>query len=157
MEKSCTILRHSLCLRTQWPPTPVRVATLSVETLPAPVGVIDSGVGQLQCAFVSYLMSCCRYHPPPPTVVNCGTLNDPPSGMVTVSNTTFGSTANYTCNPGHTLIGAATRTCDSSGMWSPNPPTCDRKFIATVLFLEDILTQFFVHTHTYIYIYIYSS
>ena len=34
-------------MKTQWPYTLVPVATLSLETAPGPVGVMESGVGQL--------------------------------------------------------------------------------------------------------------
>ena len=36
-----------------WPPTPVPLATLSMEVIIGLVGVIECGVGQLQCVRVS--------------------------------------------------------------------------------------------------------
>ncbi len=38
---------------TLWPPTPVTLATLSLETSPGLVGVIDCGLGYLQLVKVS--------------------------------------------------------------------------------------------------------
>ncbi len=36
-----------------WPPTPVTLATLSMEAAPGLVGVMECGVGQLQLVSVS--------------------------------------------------------------------------------------------------------
>ena len=57
-------------------------------------------------------------------VVNCGGLTDPENGAVTLSGTTFNSTATYSCNEGHNLVGDTTRTCLASGSWSDTTPTC---------------------------------
>jgi hypothetical protein len=57
-------------------------------------------------------------------LVDCGPLNDPVSGTVSASPTTYGSTANYTCNTGFGLSGSATRTCLADGNWSDTAPTC---------------------------------
>ncbi len=38
---------------TLWPPTPVSLDTLSLETAPGLVGVMEGGVGHLQCVSVS--------------------------------------------------------------------------------------------------------
>ena len=59
------------------------------------------------------------------TVVDCGTLNDPANGNVShTAGTTFGQTANYTCNTGYRLVGDSTRTCQATGVWSGSAPTC---------------------------------
>ncbi len=58
------------------------------------------------------------------TVVDCGSLFDPDNGMVTVTTTTFESTATYTCDTGYTLIGASTRMCGAGGSWTLMEPTC---------------------------------
>ena len=60
-------------------------------------------------------------------VVDCGSLDDPDNGQVNFSNTTFESTANYTCDLGYNLNGNSTRTCEASGEWSGDPPSCERK------------------------------
>ena len=62
-------------------------------------------------------------------VVDCGSLEDPDNGQVEFSNTTFESTANYTCDLGYSLNGNSTRTCEGSGEWSGNQPSCERKWL----------------------------
>ena len=52
------------------------------------------------------------------------------NGMVdTSSGTTFMNTATYTCDPGYTVMGNATRTCistgPSTGAWSSTAPICE--------------------------------
>ena len=42
---------------------------------------------------------------------------------------TPGSIANYTCENAYHLRGDVTRTCDSSGLWTDNEPTCVRKYL----------------------------
>ena len=61
------------------------------------------------------------------TVIDCGGLSSPTNGEVTVSTTTFGSTANYTCDTGNDLVGDTTRTCQADGQWSRSEPTCQSK------------------------------
>ena len=63
-----------------------------------------------------------------PAAVDCGTLTDPLNGQVTLTATTFMSTATYSCNSGYTLSGSTTRTCEANGTWSDTAPTCDRKY-----------------------------
>lgn len=36
----------------------------------------------------------------------------------------YGTVATYSCNPGYVLQGNSTRTCDHSGKWTLEPPTC---------------------------------
>ena len=63
-----------------------------------------------------------------PAAVDCGTLTDPQNGEVTLTATTFMSTATYGCNSGYTLSGNGTLTCEASGTWSDTAPTCVRKY-----------------------------
>ena len=52
-------------------------------------------------------------------------LTAPDNGTVnTPSGTTFGETAEYSCNDGFNLIGAANRRCQESGLWSGSEPSC---------------------------------
>ena len=52
-------------------------------------------------------------------------LSNPENGEVT-GNTLYGSQANYTCDPGFTLIGGNMyRTCRCNGTWSGMEPTCE--------------------------------
>ena len=62
-------------------------------------------------------------------VVDCGILKDPDDGQVEFSNTTFESTANYTCDLGYSLNGNSTRTCEANGNWSGDPPLCECKWL----------------------------
>ncbi len=56
---------------------------------------------------------------------NCLSLSSPTNGRVSASSTAVGSTATYSCNPGYSLVGASTRSCESQGSaWSGNTPSC---------------------------------
>ena len=58
----------------------------------------------------------------------CCNLDDPDNGQVELSNTTVGSTANYTCNQDYILSnGNSTRTCEANRQWSGSPPSCECK------------------------------
>lgn len=61
---------------------------------------------------------------------DCGTLPDPPNGMVTLSGTVQGSSAIYSCNNGFEfspIPDSTTRTCLESGAWNFVEPTCESK------------------------------
>ena len=59
------------------------------------------------------------------TVVDCGALSDPANGRVNnTAGTTYGQTATYSCNTGYDLVGDATHTCQSTGLWTGSAPTC---------------------------------
>ena len=59
------------------------------------------------------------------SAVDCGTLTNPANGRVSYSGrTTFGQTANYSCNTGYNLVGGSTRTCQATGDWSDSAHTC---------------------------------
>lgn len=62
------------------------------------------------------------------SVIDCGHLDDPENGTVSVSDTTYTSVANYSCDPGFGLIGDAMRTCSGTGNWSGSEPTCTSKY-----------------------------
>ena len=63
-----------------------------------------------------------------PLAISCNNLSDPSNGLVTISGTSLGSTAQYTCNYGYVLVGDAIRTCERSGEWSETEPVCERKY-----------------------------
>ena len=63
----------------------------------------------------------------PPAVVDCGGLPSPKFGTVTLSGTTYGSTAVYACNEGYGVVGMAVRLCQANKNWSGTAPTCNRK------------------------------
>ena len=56
--------------------------------------------------------------------MDCGSLNAPANGQVTLTGTTFGQTATYSCNTGYNLCGDSTHTCPATGQWSGSAPTC---------------------------------
>lgn len=59
------------------------------------------------------------------TAVNCGPLNNPLNGQVSLTGTTFIHMATYSCNSGHILTGGdAVRECQSDGTWSGEAPMC---------------------------------
>ena len=61
----------------------------------------------------------------PPLVVDCGNLTSPSNGTIFFPSTIFQSVASYMCDPGHSLVGESSRTCDGNGMWSGTAPTCE--------------------------------
>ena len=64
------------------------------------------------------------------TVVDCGTLTNPANGQVShTAGTTFGQTATYSCDVGYNLVGDNNRTCQATGRWSGNTPTCQGKLL----------------------------
>lgn len=59
------------------------------------------------------------------TVVNdCGLPPDPLHGSVSLTSTTVGAVATYSCATGYQLAGTAKRTCQADGTWSASAPTC---------------------------------
>jgi hypothetical protein len=57
-------------------------------------------------------------------LVDCGGLEDPPNGTVTLSVTTYESVANYSCNAGYNLNGGSSRICLNTSEWSGSRPHC---------------------------------
>ena len=58
--------------------------------------------------------------------VDCGGLDDPDSGEVSLTGTFLGSKATYSCNDGYVLEGESKRFCRSNGKWSGKAPKCER-------------------------------
>ena len=61
-------------------------------------------------------------------MLTCSQLVNPANGLVSVSNTPIvpGSTATYSCDDGHRLIGGSSvRVCSNDGMWTGEEPTCE--------------------------------
>ena len=58
-------------------------------------------------------------------VIDCGELDDPDNGQVSHDETTVGSIATYTCDPGFNIVGNMTRICQENGDWSGTEPTCE--------------------------------
>ena len=72
---------------------------------------------------------------------DCGPLNPPTDGLVSITGTTVGSTATYTCNDGFGLQGQSTRTCQTNGQWSGSAPICQRKLDVANLCIHALLSS----------------
>ncbi|XP_075681928.1 CUB and sushi domain-containing protein 3 isoform X5 [Rhinoderma darwinii] len=57
-------------------------------------------------------------------ITSCGELPVPPNGKKIGTQTTFGSTAIFTCDSGYMLVGSVVRECLSSGLWSGTETRC---------------------------------
>ena len=86
------------------------------------------------------MLPVCTLFNPYSTVVDCSTLNDPANGQVSITGTTFGETATYSCNTGYNLVGDNTRTCQATGVWSGNEPTCQCMFLfkLSILYVQEV-------------------
>ena len=60
-------------------------------------------------------------------ILDCGPLDSPCGASVSMLGTTVGSVATYSCDPGFSLVGDETRTCQSYGYWSGSVPCCENK------------------------------
>ena len=49
--------------------------------------------------------------------VDCEALPIPTNGQVSLNATVLGSMANYSCDPGYSLVGTPTRVCQEDGTW----------------------------------------
>ena len=57
-------------------------------------------------------------------IVDCGTLDHPANGSVSITGTTYLSTATYSCLDGFNISGSSERTCLSDGNWNSSVPSC---------------------------------
>ncbi|XP_012938062.1 sushi, von Willebrand factor type A, EGF and pentraxin domain-containing protein 1 [Aplysia californica] len=57
--------------------------------------------------------------------VSCGGLEDIRNGQVFYVDSTYLSQAKYSCDKGFELNGFAERTCEATGQWDPEQPTCE--------------------------------
>ncbi|KAB0371474.1 hypothetical protein FD755_016412 [Muntiacus reevesi] len=57
-------------------------------------------------------------------IISCGELPTPPNGNKIGTQTSYGSTAIFTCDSGFMLVGSAVRECLSSGLWSGSDTRC---------------------------------
>ncbi|XP_032808661.2 CUB and sushi domain-containing protein 3-like isoform X1 [Petromyzon marinus] len=58
------------------------------------------------------------------SLISCGSLSALPNGRKIGTQTGFGSTAIYRCDPGFTLLGSQVRECLASGLWSGTSNRC---------------------------------
>ena len=56
--------------------------------------------------------------------IDCGGLSAPSNGQISITATTIGSMATYSCDLGYTLNGNISRMCQSDGQWSSAQPSC---------------------------------
>ena len=56
----------------------------------------------------------------------CPLLAPPTNGSVLVSGQTVNSVAEYSCDAGFSLVGPASRTCQTSGTWTEDEPDCSK-------------------------------
>ena len=57
-------------------------------------------------------------------VVDCGKLEHPRNGIVTLKKTVYNSVAIYKCEGGYKLVGPSKRICLASGQWDGKAPIC---------------------------------
>ena len=65
--------------------------------------------------------------------VDCGSLDSPSNGNVSLSGTTFQSVAQYSCDMGYLLVGMESRQCQANRTWSGESPVCEGKVQASIL------------------------
>ena len=57
-------------------------------------------------------------------IINCTDPGTPINGVRTGMNLYYNSTVSYSCNTGYNLTGAASITCNATGLWSAPVPSC---------------------------------
>ena len=80
------------------------------------------------CMYLYNVDYICLYFNYPSKGVNCDRLQDPFNGQVTVTGTSPGSEAFYTCDSGFGLIGDSTRDCLPNGEWTGHEPTYESMY-----------------------------
>ena len=128
--RSQEIQHHMYVVRaTFWMvPTHVHVKNLDFGLMMLPLANVSYS-SQLKVLLL-YTSICVSFN----VAVDCGTLPDPDNGRVTVFETTLGSPAVYSCNPGFQLVGEARRICTDSGKWSDKEPACSRELNDSIRF-----------------------
>ena len=58
------------------------------------------------------------------TAVECGFPNTVENGGITGIDFTYPHTVHFVCNQGYRLVGNDSTTCQASGDWSAESPTC---------------------------------
>ena len=97
----------------------ITVLTISVYKLSYNVHVAILWWHALKCALCLYV------------AVDCGALVAPENGSVTVTMTTLGGVASYTCDSSFRLIGMDSRQCPENGTWSGDAPVCESNYRIT--------------------------
>ena len=60
-----------------------------------------------------------------PLAIDCGDPGTPANGQRSLSGTTPGYVAIYTCDVGYTMQGSTSITCQYNGQWSGSVPQCN--------------------------------
>ena len=63
-----------------------------------------------------------------PLAITCETLQPPQSGTVSVTGSTPGATARYSCNNGFLLAGLKDRVCQEDGTYTGQAPVCQSTY-----------------------------
>ena len=63
-----------------------------------------------------------------PTAVDCGDPGAPEKGVKQGGTYTLNSKVQFKCQPGYKLTGATEITCQTSGSWSGDKPSCTGEF-----------------------------
>lgn len=61
--------------------------------------------------------------------MKCPKLKSPLNGMMNASGFSFKDDVLFTCLPGYIMNGVARIWCRSTGLWTMDPPICERKLI----------------------------
>ena len=130
VKKSYTLILNDL-------PPSLPPSAQQCSQLPAPDNgavVINNSVATYTCNAGFTLIGATTQHcsggvwsdtPPTCGSVHCGEIQAINNGKFLYSNgTAVNSVATFSCNHGYALVGAATSTCQKSGMWSGSIPAC---------------------------------
>ena len=77
--------------------------------------------------------------------VDCGDPGTSTNGQRTLSSTTYNSVVTYTCDEGHTLQGANSRTCQDNGQWNGSVPQCTSESISANMLVLGLGLEVNVH------------
>lgn len=58
----------------------------------------------------------------------CPTVTRPANGAVSVNSLFVNGIARYSCGSGYEVVGTPSCTCQSTGVWSCSPPTCEGEY-----------------------------
>ena len=85
-------------------------------------------------------------------VVDCLNLTSPSNGQVSLTTTTFGSVATYSCEEGYLLEGFPMRECQANGNWSEEEPVCASKLLYVVHVCHAIINEHFFDSLQLLYV-----
>lgn len=121
---------HTLCVCTEMLLISLKVADKYINR------VIQFVPCTLKCCLSEMLPACSMFSTLPPlTVVNCGDPATPSHGIRDPDPvvTQLSNVVRYSCDEGYELLGSQERTCQSSGEWSGQLPTCRSELAAAVV------------------------